>query len=294
MTATTANTASQADANTETIEVEPLPQAAPRVSKRPKNALTHGIYAEELVLAWENPGDLVTLRNNLWAELQPEGRLEEETVLGIVHDVWLKHRLMRTVNLSYRLDPFDAESTRASAKDWDDLMNLVTSDADNKGHLADALKESLDVLKKAAEKISDINVDIYKSNSLNALPKETVDGLQDAIRDAAFVRKYFHEQVFSRMIALETAHKSKAATIIEKAYSPEHLEKALRLEAMLDTRIDKQMGRLASLKQYKRLRSALPKEVSNSPSILVSQPVDIQSDVTTDTGKSNVKTAPSK
>lgn len=37
------------------------------------------------------------------------------------------------------------------------------------------------------------------------------------------------------------------------AYSPESLEPILRLEAMIDGRIDKALGRLVNLKEYKRL-----------------------------------------
>jgi hypothetical protein len=67
------------------------------------------------------------------------------------------------------------------------------------------------------------------------------------------VHKFFLEQVFSRMTKLEDAHKSKSVTVFEKAYSHEHLEKALRLAAMLDARIDKQMTRLMTLAHSGRL-----------------------------------------
>jgi hypothetical protein len=83
------------------------------------------------------------LRKDLWAELQPEGCLEEETAVGIVHDVWLKRRLMRTINLGYRRDPFGVEVAKASPKDWDELVNVITADAENKDTLTTDPKGSL-------------------------------------------------------------------------------------------------------------------------------------------------------
>lgn len=40
---------------------------------------------------------------------------------------------------------------------------------------------------------------------------------------------------------------------LRRTYSPEHLEPVIRLEAMIDARIDKALGRLVNLKEYKRL-----------------------------------------
>src|SRR3974377_360847 len=67
------------------------------------NALTHGVYAEERVLPWEDPQDLMTLRNEIWEEYQVKGRSEEETALGLVWHFWLKRRVARAVQLSYHL-----------------------------------------------------------------------------------------------------------------------------------------------------------------------------------------------
>jgi hypothetical protein len=40
---------------------------------------------------------------------------------------------------------------------------------------------------------------------------------------------------------------------LRRTYSPEYLEPIIRLEAMIDARIDKAMARLVSLKEYKRM-----------------------------------------
>jgi hypothetical protein len=40
---------------------------------------------------------------------------------------------------------------------------------------------------------------------------------------------------------------------LRRTYSPEYLEPIIRLEAVIDARIDKALGRLVNLKEYKRL-----------------------------------------
>ena len=40
---------------------------------------------------------------------------------------------------------------------------------------------------------------------------------------------------------------------LRRTYSPEYLEPIIRLEAMIDARIDKALGRLVNLKEFKRL-----------------------------------------
>src|SRR6516165_1206306 len=56
-------------------------------------------------------------------------------------------------------------------------------------------------------------------------------------------------------IPLIEAYKDRpnAEDSLRRMYSPEYLEPIIRLEAMIDARIDKALGRLANLKEYKRL-----------------------------------------
>jgi hypothetical protein len=49
-------------------------------------------------------------------------------------------------------------------------------------------------------------------------------------------------------------------------YSPEYLEPLVRLEAMIDARIDKALARLLSLKEYKRI-AAIREPPSLPPAI---------------------------
>ena len=243
----------------------------PTMQKRVKNALTHGMYAEEIVLPWESVEELIKLRNELWMELQPEGRSEEETAVGIVRLYWLKGRLMRTSQLAFHQDPFATEVAPSAPKNWDELVKEITSASDDKASLTRAAKDSLEALKAGIEKIREINMACLPGHSTDGPPKEAFQAAQRAQSKADFVSKILTEQVFPRMTALEEASKSGAATVYAKAYSHEHLEKTLRIEASLDARIDKQMARLVSLKEYKRLGKETAKAVNEAVPLVPDQ-----------------------
>ena len=53
-------------------------------SNRPKNALSHGVYANDVVLPWENEQDFKYLLESIRAEFCPSGASEEEVVFDIV------------------------------------------------------------------------------------------------------------------------------------------------------------------------------------------------------------------
>ena len=175
---------------------------------------------------------------------------------------------MRTSQLGFHQDPFAIEVAPAAPKNWDELVKAITSASDDKASLTRAAKESLEALKAASEKISEINMACLPGHSTEGPPKEAFQAAQCAQRDAGFVSNILTNQVFPRMIALEEAPKS---ATYERAYSHEHLEKTLRIEASLDARIDKQMARLVSLKEYKRLRKETTKAVNEAVPLVPEQ-----------------------
>jgi hypothetical protein len=253
------NSSNNPNTNAGSKSVTPLELSAskdPAVQERKKNALVHGMYTEDLILEWESEDDLIKLRNDLWAELRPEGCLEEETAAGIVNLAWTKRRVMRTAQLGFRRDPFAIEARRSNAKSLDDLVQLIGSATGGEAKLSEAARESLVALKAAMQKITDIKMVTVAGHSQAGPPKEAFEAAQRAGLATEYVEKILNEQVFPRMLELEEASKSPgAASVYEKAYSHEHLEKTLRVEAALDARIDKLMGRLVNLKEYKRIRN---------------------------------------
>ena len=63
------------------------------MSKRSKNALTHGVYAEEVVLPWEDAQAFDKLHQEIRRDLKPSGYLQEEEVCDIAKEIWRKKRL---------------------------------------------------------------------------------------------------------------------------------------------------------------------------------------------------------
>ena len=60
-----------------------------------KNAITHGAYAEDLILPGESVREFKLLHRGLIEEWKPIGALEEDTVLTLAHCIWLKRRVDR-------------------------------------------------------------------------------------------------------------------------------------------------------------------------------------------------------
>ncbi len=74
---------------------------APTSDFRKRNALVHGVYANDVVLPGEDEGDFEKLHADLKAELDPHGRTEEETVLEIGRLWQQKRRLVRLQRESF-------------------------------------------------------------------------------------------------------------------------------------------------------------------------------------------------
>jgi hypothetical protein len=229
------------------------------------NALTHGVYAEERVLPWEDPQDLMTLRDEIWEEYQVKGRSEEETALGLVWQFWLKRRVARAVQLPYHLG-LSPEDRQSPPKSFGDLVSRVIAIADDGAEASAAATRAIEALEKAAAQILDIQRPLA-SHSSDETQQSALAAAGQAQRDAQFVRKMFMEQVFPRLIKLEEVRRNDGpSTAYEKAYSSAELEKLTRLEAMLDARIDKLIARLVRLQEYKRLSATPIKVVEHSPS----------------------------
>jgi hypothetical protein len=59
------------------------------------NAITHGAYAENLILPGESIREFKLLHRGLIDEWKPLGALEEDTVLTLAQCIWLKRRVDR-------------------------------------------------------------------------------------------------------------------------------------------------------------------------------------------------------
>src|SRR6476469_4380528 len=78
----------------------------PAKGSRKWNAMKHEAYSGTTLLPWESPQELDELRRAYWADLQPEGPLQEACVETIVISEWRKARVRfkRKLELEAALD----------------------------------------------------------------------------------------------------------------------------------------------------------------------------------------------
>ena len=236
---------------------------------KPKNALVHGIYATEIVLPWESPEDFERLHKEVRIEWTPEGRTEQETVLALARLHWLKHRLMRSTQMAFRKDPLVCELEKSGVKTWADVASFLQNKAKADDSVMDEARKTLKELATAVKNASalmtasDPNTGkIYQDiEFLNDMFKKNILPVYGKVFEKVYGKDYVHG-------AAPTNNASKTA--IEEAYHPDYLEKIVRLEASIDTRIDKTLQRLVSIKEYKRLIKPTTPTIA-SPSIAASE-----------------------
>ena len=87
-----------------------------RSKPKTKNALSHGLYANDLVLAWENEQDFMDLYQGIRRQLRPNGTLQDEVVLDIAQLHWRKRRVHIGMQLAYRGHPDADAMAKAAAR----------------------------------------------------------------------------------------------------------------------------------------------------------------------------------
>ena len=130
--------------------------ALPHANCGNRNALVHGVYASEIVLSFESAEDFERLHTDLKEEWQPNGRQEEEIVLGLARWTWTKHRLMRAQRVSFRKDPFVADLEKSGAKTWSEVENFVEQKAVEEIDIMSEMKNALKGIQDAAENASSL------------------------------------------------------------------------------------------------------------------------------------------
>jgi hypothetical protein len=104
-----------------------------------KNALTHGIYAQDIVLPWEIEQDFVDLYEGLRNELEPDGPAEEEAVLGIAGLYWKKRRLTIGSQLAYQALP---DVSKAGESGWRGVGEYLQTTSDGMEIVREVLRNT--------------------------------------------------------------------------------------------------------------------------------------------------------
>jgi len=163
--------------------------------KRPKNipALKHGAYSGLTLLPGENRVEFERLRRDLFAELKPQGRLEEDIVADIARLMWRKRNLGNYELTQLTRIVADIVTTArniASAKaEGDDVVSSID-------HYKGILEAKDEVEQRTAEEVEGENVlkeyDLRKMATLEGLIRELdVEERLGAVIDKCLKRLLF-------------------------------------------------------------------------------------------------------
>jgi hypothetical protein len=207
------------------------------IKQRKKNALIHGIYGKDILLPWESRKDFELLLIELQNEFKPDGRTEYDIVFDMAHLRWQKYRLHQMHIAAAYGNPFVADLVNTRKKSWLAMRRHLTSESKTKRTISAGLDEIF--LEQARE-------------AVQFLGKAISDGEINKSR-IKFDQKRAFIDVIENYLTEALGPRLDAEDLLSRTYSPEYLEPLVRLEAMIDARIDKALARLLSLKEYKRI-----------------------------------------
>jgi len=234
-------------------------------SDRPKNALSHGVYASDVVLHWENEQDFRDLLENLRAEFCPNGASEEEAVFDIASLIWKKRRLNVGSQLAFHRHPDAGALVEAGRSGWSGVADYLKTNVSDGDRMCDAIRtmarshavtfsktcaamgerlQQMSAAKSAGQEGQSSDraskqSDSAELQSLIILAKE-LNVATDAIRDMlGLIETYDLDQ-----------------KVCERAYRPEVMERELKIRTELDKRIEKAITRLITIKEYKKFYGA--------------------------------------
>ena len=181
-------------------------------SQRPKNALTHGLYAGEAVLPWEDADAFAAFRQAIREELNPSGPLEEQLVYDIAELQWRKRRLAFGFLLPYYKTTPPAALLEAAKGG---LVELAR-------YLADTKTAGAGTILATGTQI----IDYIKARAAGGANTEA-------------------------KLPPTQPEESSPRSVVDQAYDPSAVERFLKVEAMIDNRVAKALTRLVGLKEYK-------------------------------------------
>ena len=201
-----------------------------------KNALTHGVYAANVVLSWENQQEFDDLLRRYWDEYCPDGVSEETAVFDLASLDWKKRRLEAGLQQALQ-----KQRDFGAAADAGDLIADDMARAAAQLHTAAAQRISENVRKRVeyVSKPDEAKADseVVEFEKFNVLAKEFRLVSEDLVSFLHLVEKRKLDQ-------------------IDRTFGPDIMERELKILAEIDRRIEKVLKRLVWAKEYKRLYGA--------------------------------------
>ena len=248
-------------------------------SHKKKNALTHGIYGRDILLPWESCEEFEKLLAELQDEFRPSGRMENEIVFDLAHLRWQKYRVHQMWIAAAHADPFVSDLIKAGQKSWAGIRKHLKCKAKDGRMMSDMLnalflEQTAEAAKKLAELIQTGKLGDSETKTAETRKREA-NAFRNVVKD------------FSLPLIEAYKDRSNAEDSLRRAYSPEYLEPIIRLEAMIDARIDKALARLVNLKEYKRFAATYSPPLIPADAITSSDRKDTAAKSIVDTNVNN-------
>jgi len=226
-----------------------------------KNAVTHGFYATDVVLAWEDPKEFSKLHEALRDEYWPDGFSEEAAIFDMATWYWKKRRLNVGSQLVFHRQQEASAITAASSNGWQGVADYIASiQGDDAADAADsvhaAVKSQTEAIKLVYDTINKYVARIGKPDDATAEREEKNSDIEVLERLKKLHRKMSGPS--SNLVPLLRATEESKLNqhVAEQAYRPDIMEKELKLHAEIDRRIEKAMIRLARAKEHKKFYGA--------------------------------------
>lgn len=226
------NTPDQPKPEPDTVEAEILQREE---SQTRPNALKHGIYSEQVVLPWERVDEFEPILRSYQDELNPEGALENDIVGQIAQLQWFKRRLLRHHKMQLVTHPHAGELAGVADQGYPAVEQFVcegrianTANAGNKGVLLSPSQLEAVIDRMVAQAKNGGGV----PDSTKAPEPKPVKAIVKDLKDR---------------LEMEAA----SECILDQVYRPQAMGRLVRELGSLDSRIDKAIGRLVTIKEYK-------------------------------------------
>jgi hypothetical protein len=243
-------------------------------SKRSQNALSHGLYASDVVLSWESESDFKYLHDSFREEFCPEGASEEAAVFDLAHQHWRKRRLNIGSQLAFHRQHEAQALADAGSGGWRGIAKYFESTPDGGDRLVDALRALAKSHVAAVQKVHALigeQTDLISSGSSSAKreSKQAEAGEFDRLISLAKELNVMNKELIVPMLQLIENY-DVDQKVAERAYRPDIMERNLKIEADIDKRIEKAITRLVTIKEYKKLYGA--KEIEGSSNEVINLP----------------------
>lgn len=226
-----------------------MTKPAPNPSRK---ALTHGVYASDIVLPWESEDDLMELVREAREQLYPETPFQDGVVVDIAILRFKKRRLRVSTTIGYRRDPL-SEKLRAAAETGgtEALAEHFTGRIVNGRTAFETMQQSKLRYGESVSRLSDMLMNTIQKIDDGTLAREEGNSKIEAIKLMLTSISHDREMMINASTALRLYEDEDS--VVARPYRTAEIERELKLETVIDKQIEKKIQSLVTLKEYDRL-----------------------------------------